>query len=46
MSLQQGVQHLVRVGEHAVSEEEGVRVVRVRRTGDQLGEQCGDGQVL
>lgn len=46
MTFKQSVQHLMSIGKHAVGEEERVGVVRVRGTGDQLGKQGGDGEVL
>ena len=40
--LDDGVQHLVGVGEHAVGEEEGGSIVRAGRVGDEQREQRGN----
>lgn len=43
MSLDDGIQDLVGVGEHAVGEEEGCGIMRAGRVRDEEGEQRGDG---
>ena len=46
MLIDEGIQHLVGVGEHAVGEEEGGGIAWTGGTGDQHGEQRGNGVAI
>ena len=46
MALNQSVQDFMGIGEHAIGEEEGVGIVRVGGTRNQLREEGRNGEVL